>query len=188
MTRIAAISVQTFARLPAARPAAPTAARAEEQRGGWPAERGAALHEAAKIAGEALTALIAAQAHHGHHGDPHPEHGHDHGHRPPPVTQPPTTEPPPVVPPPVSEPPVAQPPAPAPTPLTVVADPAAGARASAMVSKVFAEGAVAEAARSAFTAAAAERRAAAYVAQGQAALTLLQGVGAYERVRRSAIG
>lgn len=176
MTRIAAISVQTIARPAAARPAAPVVRPVETQK---PAvERRELQADLPKLAAEALAVLIAAQARHDERDDPHPEHGRDHGHKPP------APQPPPVV-----ETPTPTPaPSPVPNPAPVMADPAAGARALAMINKVFAEGAVAEAARSAFETASAQRRAAAYVAQGQAALTLLQGIGQYERVRRSAIG
>ena len=106
----------------------------------------------------------------------------------PPVPQPPVSEPPPVV-----------------TPIPVVAPPAsvdlmAPARTIAMIDKRFAEELVSQTARSAFAAASAERRAAATVVQGKAALATLQAVqadmsafraqalGHYEAVRRSTYG
>jgi hypothetical protein len=114
-----------------------------------------------------MTALIAAQA--GGHADPQADHGRDdqHGHKPEPQPGPPVVEPP------VAQPPVAQPPAPRPA-----SDAAAPARAIAMMDRVLADGRMAEAGREAFATAAAVRRAAVTVAQGQAALAIFANIRA----------
>jgi len=174
VTSIAALSVQSVIRptaVHAAAPVAPTPAREGE----------AAAHSAARnpapalllLANDAMTALIAAQAQlEGGHADPQPGHGKDdeHGHSPQPTPGPTPGPPPPVVLPPVTPPPVTppvvQPPAPS-------ADPAVAARAIAGIERALADGRVAAAQRSAFAAAAAERRAAVTVAQGRAALAIL---------------
>lgn len=204
MTRIVAISVQTAPRLPAARPAAPVAAKPVATVRPADAERREPAPAVPSIAAAAMAVLIEAQAH-GERGqeDPQPEHGRDddHGHKPPPVVLPPVTQPP-VAQPPVTQPPVSEPPpliAPPPaTPAPM--DLAAPARAIAMIDRHFADEAISDAARSAFVAASAERRAAATVAQGQAALAVLQAVqadmssfrdqalGRYEATRRLAHG
>jgi len=168
VSQIAALSVQTVHRPQAA----PAAARVEpaETRAATPApaaasERREPTPVAPAMAEETLGALIAAQA--GGHGDPQPSHGRDdeHGHKPP------AGDPPPVV----TPPPVAQPPANPPPPKPPVSyDPAAPARAIAMIDRQLKDEAVSQAARAAFSAAAAQRHAAAYVAQGRAALAILQ--------------
>jgi CubicO group peptidase (beta-lactamase class C family) len=76
----------------------------------------------------------------------------------------------------VTSPPVVQPPVENLPPVfrPALADPAAAQRTVALVDRQLAEGRAAQQARSAFVAAAAERRAAATVAQGHAALAILQ--------------
>jgi hypothetical protein len=177
VTSIAALGVQTVTR--------PVTAHAAAPMGAPPAREGDADPKTSAkdpapagplLAGAALATLISAQA----HADPQPDHGRDdeHGHKPPqPTPEPPA---PPVVPPPVVQPPV---PRPAPS-----ADPAAPARAIAMIERALADGRTAEAARSAFTAAAAERRAAATIAQGRAALAIFAAMQAEMGGHRTGFG
>jgi hypothetical protein len=167
VTSIAAHGVQTVTRPVAAHAAAPMDAPPAREGDADPKMSAKDPAPAGPLlAGAALATLISAQA----HADPQPDHGRDdeHGHKPPqPTPEPPA---PPVVPPPVVQPPV---PRPAPS-----ADPAAPARAIAMIERALADGRTAEAARSAFTAAAAERRAAATIAQGRAALAIFAAMQA----------
>lgn len=209
MSQISALSVQTLHRPQAVRAAAPVAMAAREVQTSATSAAQRALPERALVAPEILGVLIEAQAH-SHAGDRHDDHGHAHGgghghshdHRPPTGDPPPVIQPPPVSQPPVSDPPASEPPLAAePPPVAPVAsDPAAPARTIAMIDRHFAEAAIAEAARSAFAAAAAQRDAAAFVAQGRAALAILQAtetdmtafrvhaLGRYETVRRSTYG
>jgi hypothetical protein len=181
VTSIAALSVQSLTRRPAVNAPAPVAAEVVQT--GTTAAAKAAKDPAPAaplVARETLSALIAAQAEHGH-TDPQPDHGRDdaHGHQPapqpvvtPPVVTPPVVSPPEVTPP-LTPPPVVQPPAPPHVQPAPAADPALPARTIAMVERVLSEGRVAEAERSAFAAAAAQRRAATTIAQGHAALAIL---------------
>jgi len=222
VTKIVAISAQPIARPPAARAAA-RATMAQPKGPAPTAYPGPSLPPASpKVDPATLAELIQVQADKGKgHEDPQPDHGRDdeHGHQPPPVTPPVTTPPvvtpPPVTPPPVVQPPVAQPPGVQPpvvtpppvteTPVVVAAppkpaplnDPGAPARAQAIVARALGEGVAAQASRAAFAAAAAQQRAARVMAQGGAALAILQTLdadisafrsyahGQYEAIRRS---
>lgn len=81
--------------------------------------------------------------------------------------------------PPVPTPPPLPTPTPEPPPVVIPSfDPSVPARAIAEASKTLAEGRAADAARTAFVTASVERRAEAFVAQGQAALALFKGMQA----------
>jgi hypothetical protein len=167
LTSIVALGVQTVTRSVAAHAAAPLGAPPAREGDADP--KGSVKNPAPAgplLAGPALAALISAQA--AGHTDPQPDHGRDdeHGHKPPPQTMPEPPAPPP---------PVGQPPTPRPAPS---ADPAAPARAIAMIDRALADGRMAEARRSVFTAAAAERRAAVTIAQGRAALAIFAAMQA----------
>lgn len=168
MIKIAALSVQPATRPTAAPAAAPVVATpAREGEAGQPMSARDPAPALPLVAADTLGALIAVQS--AGHADPQPDHGRDdeHGHQPAPTPVPPIVQPP------IVQPPVVEPPAPHPTPY---ADAAAPARAIVMIDRALADGRVAEAERAAFSTAAAARRAAATVAQGQAALAIFAAI------------